>query len=67
MMKQPTFNWEAEDKYSVLKNFRLKVNNVFKSYNIPQTEKRTITDKKFAAQKRPTILRNINQNRTRKM
>ena len=34
-MKQPNFNWEAEDKYSKLKNFRLEVNNIFKSYNKP--------------------------------
>ena len=37
-MKQPTFNWEAEDKYNKLKNLRLEVNNIFKSYNMPQTE-----------------------------
>ena len=28
MMKQPTFNWEAPDKYSKLKTFRLEVNNI---------------------------------------
>ena len=28
-MKQPTFNWEADDKYSELKNIRLEVNNIF--------------------------------------
>ena len=39
MMKEPTFNWEAEDKYSEVKNFRLDVNNLYKSYNMPQTEK----------------------------
>ena len=38
-MKQPTFNWEGEDKYNEQKYFRLEVNNVFKSYNMPQTEK----------------------------
>ena len=27
-MKQPTFNWEAEDMYSKLKTFRLEVNNI---------------------------------------
>ena len=27
-MKQPTFNWEAEDKYSELKTFRQDVNNI---------------------------------------
>ena len=28
MMKQPTFNWGTEDKYSELKNFKLQVINV---------------------------------------
>ena len=36
-MKQPTFNWKPEDKYKALINFRLEVNNVFKSYKTPQT------------------------------
>ena len=39
IVKQHTFNWEAEDKYNELKNLRLEVNNIFKSYNTPQTEK----------------------------
>ena len=38
IMKQPTFNLEAEDKYNELKNFRLEVNNIFKSYSVPQPE-----------------------------
>ena len=29
MIKQTTFNLEAEDKYNELKNFRLEVNNIF--------------------------------------
>ena len=29
-MKQSNFNWEEEDKYNDFKNFRLKMNNVFK-------------------------------------
>ena len=52
-MKQPNFNWEAEDKYNKLKNFRLEVNNIFKSYNTPQAEQIPII--KIARQKRPTI------------
>ena len=31
VMKQPNFNWEADDKYNKLKNLRLEVNNIFKS------------------------------------
>ena len=38
-MKQLTFDWNAEDKYSKLKKFRLEVNNVLSMYNTPQTEK----------------------------
>ena len=42
MMKQPHFNWEAEDEYNKLKNLRLEVNNIFKLYNTPQTEQLAI-------------------------
>ena len=38
-MKQLTFDWNAEDKYSELKAFRLEVNNVLSTYNTPQTDK----------------------------
>ena len=38
-MKQPIFDWDAEDKYSELKTFRLEVNNVLSTYNTPQTDK----------------------------
>ena len=31
VMKEPTFNWKAEDMYNELKNFRLDINNIFKS------------------------------------
>ena len=41
-MKQPNFNWEAEDKYNELKLFRLEVNNIFKSYNTLQAEQLAI-------------------------
>ena len=38
-MKQLTFNWNTEDKYSELKTFRLEVNNVLSTYNTPQADK----------------------------
>ena len=38
MMKQPTFNWDMDDKYNELKNFRLGVNNVFKLYTMTNIE-----------------------------
>ena len=41
-MKQPSFNWEADDKYSNLKNFRLEVNNIISSYNTPHAEQLAI-------------------------
>ena len=37
-MKQPTFNWEADNKNKELKTFRLEVNNILSTYNMPQTE-----------------------------
>ena len=41
-MKQPTFNWEADDKYSELKTFRLEVSNILTTYNTPQAEQLTV-------------------------
>ena len=38
-MKQLMFDWNAEDKYSQLKPFRLEVNNVLSTYNSLQTGK----------------------------
>ena len=37
-MKQPTFTWEEKDKYNELRNFKLEVNNIFRSYGTPQAE-----------------------------
>ena len=37
--KQPTFNWSSRDNCTELENFRLGVNNIFKTYNTNQTEK----------------------------
>ena len=44
-MKQPTFDWNAEDKYSKLKTFGLKVNNILSTYNTPQTDKLALVKK----------------------
>ena len=38
-MKQTTFDWNAENKSSELKTFKLEVNNVSSTYNTPQTDK----------------------------
>ena len=38
-MRQLMFNWNAKDKYSELKAFRLEVNNVLSMCNTPQTDK----------------------------
>ena len=38
-MTQLTFDWNAQDKYSELKTFRLEVNNILLTYNTPQTDK----------------------------
>ena len=37
-LKQPTFDWNAQNKYSKLKTFRLEVNDVLSTYNTPQTD-----------------------------
>ena len=41
-MKQLMFDWNAEDKNSELKTFRLEVNNVLSTYNTPLTDKLAI-------------------------
>ena len=41
-MKQLTFDWNAEDKYSKLKTFRLEVKNFLSSYNTPKTDKLSV-------------------------
>ena len=38
-MKQPTFDWDNEEKYSELKTFRLEVNNILSTYSTLQTDK----------------------------
>ena len=43
LMKQPKFNLDTEDKYYELKNFRLEVYNILKSYDMPDLEKTTLT------------------------
>ena len=37
-MKQPSFNWEATDKYTEWKAFILEVRNVLSTYNIQETD-----------------------------
>ena len=38
-MKQLTFDWSGQEKYSKLKTFRLELNNVLLTYNTPETDK----------------------------
>ena len=38
-LKQPTFNWEASDKYTEWKAFILEVRNVLSTYNAQETDK----------------------------
>ena len=59
-LKQPSFNWEADDKHSKLKNFRLEVNNIFASYNTPCAEQLAIV-KKLIRQERPAIIESLTQ------
>ena len=39
ILKQPTFNWKAEDKYDKLLHFKLEVSNMLQNYNLGQTER----------------------------
>ena len=65
-MKQLTFEWDTEDKYSELKMFRLEVNNKQSTYNTPQTDKLALV-KKLVGKKRPPILRDTNYHRKRNL
>ena len=60
VMKQPTFNWEAGDKYNELKNFRWEVNSIIKSYGMPQAKQIAII-KKLARQKSLQFLESLAQ------
>ena len=55
-MKQSTFDWNAEDKYSKLKIFRLEVNHILSTYNTPHTDK-------LVRKERPQIFRDIDDYR----
>ena len=44
-MKQPTFDWDTDDKYSELKTFRLQVDNILSTYNTWQTDKLALVKK----------------------
>ena len=59
-MKQPMFNWEAEDKYNELKTFKLEVNNILSTYNSPQNEQLAMV-KKLAGKKGTPVYRIINK------
>ena len=37
-LKQPSFNWEAPDKYTELKTFKLEVNNVLSTSSMPEAK-----------------------------
>ena len=65
-MKQPTFDWEAPDKYCELKIFRLEVNNILSTHNMPEAEKLAVV-KKLAREERPPLSRNSHDSRERNM
>ena len=44
-MKQPTFDWDSEDKCSELKMFRLEINNILSTYNTLKTDKLVLVKK----------------------
>ena len=59
-MKQPSLNWEAEDKYNELKAFRQEVNNILSTYDSPQNEQLVMV-KKLAGKKGTTFCRSANK------
>ena len=60
MMKQPTFNWRAEDKYDGLKNLRIEVSNISELYSMSQAEQIAII-KNWTGKKRLKIPRITNR------
>ena len=42
IIKQPTFNWNAKDKYEELQNFKLEASYMLQNYNLGQTEKLSV-------------------------
>ena len=46
ILKQPMFNWKAENKYEELPDFKLAVSNMLQNYNLGQTE--SIFDQELA-------------------
>ena len=60
MMKQPTLNFGIEDKNSELKNFKLEVINVVKSYAITDVEE-TALIKKWLGRKGLQLLETITE------
>ena len=61
IMKQPTFNSEAEDKYIELKNVRLELNYIFKSCSMPQAEQIAIVKKNWLGRKGLQFLATLTQ------
>ena len=39
ILKQPTFNWKAEDKHEELQNFKLEVSNMLQDFSLGQTDR----------------------------
>ena len=44
-LKQPTFDWEVQDKYKELKTFKLEVSKVLSTYGMPEAEKLAVVKK----------------------
>ena len=44
-LKQTLFNWEAPDKFTELKTFKLEANNVLSTYSMPEAEKLAVVKK----------------------
>ena len=64
-LKQPTFDWEAQGKYTEWKAFILEVRNVLSKYNT--RSRQNSYGEKLVWEKRAPLLRNINGEQKRSM
>ena len=63
-MKQPTFNWEMEDKYSEPKTFRLEENNILSMCNTPEAEQLAMVKNWFGSRGLQFLEMLINEEKT---
>ena len=66
ILKQPTFNWKAEDKYEELQNFELEESDMLQNYNLGQT-KRVSVSKNWLGREGLQLIATLNKRRIKCM